>query len=69
MHDGHKLFLIGAPQVDPEHADLSKMRDAAKGKLEEQNRVKEKMNVSPQELMERQQELNRLHQQVGINAQ
>ena len=53
-------------QVDSEHADLIKLRDSARGKLEEQNKSKEKMNISPQELLERQTEVNRIGQQVGL---
>lgn len=51
-------------KVDEKNVDLAKLRDQATEKFESSQKAKEKLNISPQELMEKQEEVQRLAMQV-----
>lgn len=55
--------------VDSQNTDLSKLREQAETKLADQQALKERLNISPQEIMDQQQQVNRLYQQHSLMQQ
>lgn len=62
-------FCTKGLEAEPEHADLQNMLDAARKKLDEQMVKKQKLDISPNELMEMQENMNRLGNQLRMCSQ
>jgi len=62
-------FCTKGLEAEPSHADLQNMLDGARKKLEEQMVKKEKLNISPNELIEMQENMNRLGNQLRMCTQ
>lgn len=59
-------FCLQGLVVDPQSQDIQKLKESAEARLTGQKKMKEKLNVSPQELMDQQTETQRLGRQVQI---